>query len=190
MCVFGKDRKFIVLVEHPNRARLLLREQEATVFSADDAIRVVWALPYKFPFGARGNDARDCRDGYFLLGARLREITCAAAPGISLLRRGDPAHNDSQCNKTTSDPVSEFNFHNVSKWFGGVYPENPVLASAMGLDLESPIADLEYRSARAMFDFQLIIAIADVCSKSAAGDCKSKIRTTGPARMTTPSAPF
>src|SRR6185503_9253104 len=44
-----KNRKLVARIEQANRARLLLRKQQAAVFGADDAVRVIGSLPDEFP---------------------------------------------------------------------------------------------------------------------------------------------
>src|SRR5262245_25741264 len=72
--VLGKNGKFVVLVEHANGAGLFLRKQQATFFSADDAVGVVRSLPDELPLGARRDNAGDSGNCHLFRRGRLREV--------------------------------------------------------------------------------------------------------------------
>src|SRR4029453_4855965 len=59
MSAAQNDRKAIVLIQLADAVGLLLREQEAAIGRADDAIGVVGALPGDLPRGTSGDDARN-----------------------------------------------------------------------------------------------------------------------------------
>jgi hypothetical protein len=73
MSVPDKDRKPVIPIKQPDRTRLFLGEQQAAVFSADDPVSVVRALPHELPLGAGNNHSWDPSNRHFFRRRRLRE---------------------------------------------------------------------------------------------------------------------